>query len=789
MKQILLAAMMIVVPVGHSAASEAKSVPATDQKHADGRSIFQTQCAHCHGAKGQGTEENYPDPLVGDASIGELAGLIADTMPEEDPDQCIGEDAVAVARYIHDAFYSEAAQLRNRPPRLSLQRLTGDQLRQSLSNLYGHLGHIRRDTWKERQTQQGLEARYLTGTGWKDENLKIKRVDPQIDFDFGIEGPRKIDGSDAGIDGTNFHAHWNGGIRIEETGRYEIIVRSTTSFECYFGHDRNKLIDNHVQSEGRNEFRRTLTLTAGRIYPIKIDMIQRKRKGDTPPSSMSLSWVRPGGVEELIPARYLAPGWAPAVLRLSTQMPPDDRTYGFQRGISVDPSWDEAVTSAVLEFADQVSEELWADYRRQHKKDKRSREELLRDFLAELISIAHRASPDRAGADRIVDVAFGANEIEADRIRHAVLLALKSPRFLYPTIDQDRSRSWRAAVNISLAMHDAIPSDKWLITAIEKNEVETQQQRRSLAYQLVDDARTRSKVREMFHHWLNISSSDDLRKDEERFAGFDASVVADLRGSLDVFLESVVWSPESDYRKLMSADWSVTTPLLADFYGDAWRSTDEPLEAPNDADDANGFGRFQRTVRNPTVHVGVLTHPLVMAKFAHHQNTSPIHRGVFLIRHVMGRTLRPPNSAFAPLSPDLHPDLTTRQRVELQTSPASCQICHIKINPLGFALENFDAVGRFRQSENGKPIDATGGYITRSDEQVSFKSARQLGDFVAESRDAQSAFVSRVFQYFVKQPIAAYGPEKLDELTEQFRQSGCNIRKLLVEIAVICSDE
>jgi len=771
--------------MGHPAAGETsvKNESLSDPVHLAGASIFSAQCANCHGAMGEGNEDFYPDPLIGDASIGELTKIIVETMPEEDPDLCVGKDAEAVAAYIHHQFYSEAAQIRNRPPRQMLQRLTGDQLQQSLSNLYAAFASVHRDTWKERKEQHGLEARYYTGKEWKDEHLKIKRTDPVLDFDFGMDGPKKVDGSDSGVDGESFHAHWKGGVRIEQSGRYEIIVRSTTSFECFFGHDKNQLIDNHVQSEGRNEFRRTMMLTGGRIYPIRIDMNQRKRKGETPPSSMSLSWVPPGGVEEILPARHLVPGWVPSTLRLSTRMPPDDSTYGFQRGISVDATWAGAVTESVLEFADQACEELWPDYQNRFKKEKLGREELMRRFLGELIAVAHHGTSDQVDADSIMKVAQATHEDETEQIRYAILRTLKSPRFLYPTIDSDRSASWRAGVRISLALHDALPGDRWLIDKMNDGQLETEEQRRSIANKLVDDARTRSKVREMLYYWLEIRTDDDLRKDEQRFPGFDAAVVSDLRQSLDLFLDQTVWDDPSDPSQLVAADWTLTTPRLAEFYGDAWKPADSGAE---DGQSASGLGdgRFSRSVAAPGTHVGVLTHPLVMAKFAHHQSSSPIHRGVFLIRHVMGRTLRPPNAAFAPLSPDLHPDLTTRQRVELQTSPESCQICHVKINPLGFALEHFDAVGRYRELENSRPIDAAGSYMTRDDREVRFETARQLGDYVASSTDAQSAFVDRVFQYIVKQPIAAYAPERIQQLKEQTR-----LRDLLVEIAVLSCEE
>ena len=172
-----------------------------------------------------------------------------------------------------------------------------------------------------------------------------------------------------------------------------------------------------------------------------------------------------------------------------------------------------------------------------------------------------------------------------------------------------------------------------------------------------------------------------------------------------------------------------------------------------------------RSVNDADVHVGALTHPLLLSHLSYHRTSSPIHRGVFLTRYTLGRVLRPPNAAFTPLNPDLHPNLTTRQRVELQTGEVNCQVCHQKINSLGFALESFDATGRFRETERDQPIDAGGGYVTRAGEQIEFRGARELGDFLASSEDCHRAFVESAFEHFVKQPIAAFGSDVADRLT------------------------
>ena len=164
------------------------------------------------------------------------------------------------------------------------------------------------------------------------------------------------------------------------------------------------------------------------------------------------------------------------------------------------------------------------------------------------------------------------------------------------------------------------------------------------------------------------------------------------------------------------------------------------------------------------------------------ESYAPIHRGVFVARKLLGRTLRPPPEAVTPLSPDLHPNLSTRQRTIEQTSAKECQSCHAMINPLGFSLENFDAVGRSRQREKEKDIDASGSYNTLAGETVNFTGPRELAAFLSASPEAHTAFVDQLFHYTVKQPIRAHGAEAEARITQSFVDNGFNMQKLLVEI-------
>lgn len=743
-----------------------------------GRKIYSSMCADCHGEKGEGVDGAYEAALVGDASLGELTHQITKTMPEGDAEACVGPDAEAVAAFMHYAFYSEAARIRNRPPQITLARLTGNQLRQSLADLYSHF-HGAPGYTEER----GVKGIYFAGSRWKNENKKIERVDPMIDFDFGRESPGE------GIKKEDFYIHWNGSILAEETGDYEIVVRSTVSFTMDFGKLGRTLIDNHVQSGDKTEFREIVRLTAGRAYPFKIDYIQRKRKTEQPPASISLSWVPPHGVEQLIPQRNIIPFTVEPTYSLQTKLPPDDRSYGFERGIAVDRQWDDSTTAAAIEFGIVAADELWPHYDRRNKKIPEENRARLKAFLTEFVETAFRTKLSDETKQLYIDQQVAQCPDDNEAIRRVVLMTLKSPRFLYPQTDATDSLSQKVANRLALTFYDSIPSDRWLLDKIERDQLQNEQQIREAAWRMVNDYRTRGKTREMLHEWLNIGHFGEITKDEARFPGFKPELIADMRTSLDYFLDDIVWSEKSDYRELFTTDWAYTTDHMAQFYGDQWK----PAEATNPEADklprGPGPAEMRKTAGGGEHRLGLLTHPYLMSGLAYTDTTSPIHRGVFLIRYMLGRTLRPPNAAFTPLSPDLHPDLTTRERVSLQTSPESCQVCHSRINGLGFTMERFDAVGRFRETERERQVNAQGTYTTRDGREVTFQNEQELAKFLAESDDAHRAFVSRAFQHFVKQPVAAYGPEKLDELTEKFKNSGYNIRALLVEIAVIAAME
>jgi len=126
-----------------------------------------------------------------------------------------------------------------------------------------------------------------------------------------------------------------------------------------------------------------------------------------------------------------------------------------------------------------------------------------------------------------------------------------------------------------------------------------------------------------------------------------------------------------------------------------------------------------------------------------------------------------------------------REKVAELTRPQACQGCHSVINPLGFSLEHYDAVGRFRMKDGDKTIDASADYTTDDGKIVRLNGARDIAEFAATSEHAQNAFVEQLFHQVVKQPLLAYGPGVQARLRDSFIASGYNIQKLLVDISTL----
>ncbi|GAB5441563.1 MAG: PA14 domain-containing protein [Fuerstiella sp.] len=729
--------------------------PALAEEVSRGEKLFKQHCADCHGVQGEGTPDTYPEKLFGDQPTIDLAEYISDAMPEGEPEVCTGEDAKAVAEWMQRAFYSPEAQARLNPPQRSLSRLTVSQYRNSVADL------VESFLWTAQPGEErGLQARYYKSRNFRDKEKVIERVDPVIDFNFGKGTPdaEKIP------DAEQFSIRWQGSVIIQESGWYEFILKTENGGRLYINDTREPLIDAWVKSGYDKEYRGTRYLLAGRIYPVTVEWFTFKEET----ASIGLWWKRPHGLDEPIPARHLTTQNSPPVLVVESPFPPDDRSDGYIRGIAVSKAWDDATTMAAIETVDRLSDLVGSLAKINGKDDEAARVAKLKQFCQTFAFRAFRRPLDEAQTAMYIDQHFADNDAPT-ATRRSLLAILKSPRFLYREVTGEED-AFTVAERLSFALLDSTPSAT-LLQAAQKGWIKSDKGLRDQAWKMVNSFRGKSQLMEFFRVWLNLERLEEIGKDSELYPDFTPEVLADLRTSLDLTLKEAA-SRDDGFQYLLNHDEFWMNARLAEFY-----------QQPDAVSASENSTEFSKVKFESDKRAGVTSHPFLLSGLAYNRTSSPIHRGVFLSRGILGRALKPPPDSVSPLAPDLEPHLNTRERVIKQTSPALCSNCHKMINSLGFALENFDAVGRYRDTEKDRPIDSSGYYRLRTGETVEFTGAKQLAQFLVESHETRRSVVRQLFHFMVQQPILAYGPNSIDEFAEYFSSHNLNLKELMVEMA------
>ena len=295
----------------------------------------------------------------------------------------------------------------------------------------------------------------------------------------------------------------------------------------------------------------------------------------------------------------------------------------------------------------------------------------------------------RAALVRLYEL--GAAESFNDGVRMVLQAVLTSPFFLHlvelgaPVPDRPgvyELTPWELAARLSYALCERPPDDALReATATGRLDLEAH------AGRLFDAECGRATAWRFFEQWLHLDRLPELNKDPDAFALWSDDVRAGQLAEARRFLDEIV--DDGDLHSLFSADWAWPDPRSAAVWG---------------------LSDVETTTRTavPPSRAGILTHPGVLAVTAHFDSTSPVTRGVFVLERILCGSVPPPPPGFdiAPPIPD--PSLTTRQRWAAHSANPACRGCHEMIDPIGFAFEGFDAIGRHRTEENGLPIDTAG---------------------------------------------------------------------------------
>lgn len=330
-------------------------------------------------------------------------------------------------------------------------------------------------------------------------------------------------------------------------------------------------------------------------------------------------------------------------------------------------------------------------------------ESVARNILASLMKRAYRRAITRSDLQQpMTFFRSGAAEgnFEAG-IESALSSILVNPAFLL-RVERDPGNTkgnlyqisdLELASRLSFFIWSSLPDDELLDLAIANKLRNTgvleKQVRRMLA-----DERASSLVSNFASQWLHLRNLDSVTPDLRLFADFDDNLRRAFRQETEMFIESVLREDRS-VLDLLKSDYTYLNGRLAHHY-----------------DIPGIFGsRFRRVALNPSHRRGgLLRQGSILTVTSYATRTSPVIRGNWVLDNIIGTPPKPPPPDVPALEDNkVDASLPIRERLAEHRKNPACASCHDAMDPVGFALENFDAVGRWRKFENGAKIDSSGG--------------------------------------------------------------------------------
>lgn len=363
------------------------------------------------------------------------------------------------------------------------------------------------------------------------------------------------------------------------------------------------------------------------------------------------------------------------------------------------------------------------------------------EFVEEFGRRAWRRPLTEDDRDRYIGIFAAAAEDQGFRagIRWVIAGLLQSPHFLYRSeLGQEGSdgftlSDWELATELSYLILQNTPDDV-LLDAAQAGELSTPagllDQLERLA--AVDGA---ARTMEQFvGHWLLLDRLPFVARDPQVFPSFTSEVRAAMAGETDQMVRDTL-AQGGGLTELLRSDVTFLTPELAAFY-------DIPLgDGPADAEG------FVRTDVDGTGRGGLLTAGALLTVHALPTGSSPIHRGVLVRERLLCQDLPPPPANVDASPPPVDPDLSTRERYAAHSDVPECASCHSMIDPIGFAFEHFDGVGRWRDTEGPHTIDATGEVVGSPSSDGTFDGVQELQDHLAGAEDVEACYAEQWLRF------------------------------------------
>jgi hypothetical protein len=364
------------------------------------------------------------------------------------------------------------------------------------------------------------------------------------------------------------------------------------------------------------------------------------------------------------------------------------------------------------------------------------------------------------------DIAGGMDPVRA--LRKAYRGVLCSPRFLYFVEPVGRLDDYAIASRLSYLFWNSMP-DEPLMRLAAAGRLRDPQVIRAQVERMLEGNRCERFVRDFASQWLDLVDINFTDPDRKLYRGFDIVVQDAMLTETHRFLMSLIES-DAPARRLIDCDYTFLNSRLARYYGIDGVQGDQVRQVPLDRGDHRG---------------GLLAHGAILKVTADGTNTSPVLRGIWINERLLGNPIPEPPANVPAIEPDIRGATTIREMLEKHRSDAACASCHRKIDPPGFALENFDAAGRWRDRylrvqggrvRAGAAVDAS---YTLADGS-SFDGFESFRKLVADEPSAVArSLVQHLLMYGTGAEITFADREVVDAIVRQTADSDYGVRSLI----------
>ncbi len=374
---------------------------------------------------------------------------------------------------------------------------------------------------------------------------------------------------------------------------------------------------------------------------------------------------------------------------------------------------------------------------------------------------------------RLVETAIQRGDSFQRGLQAALAAMLVSPEFLFrieqnlPTTESPSPQpvsNYELATRLAYFIWSSMP-DEALFEAAAQGGLNDDSAIRGQVARMLADPKSAALVDNFAGQWLNLRKLATVTPDPSRFEAFDESLREAMWQETRRVVTSIVREDRS-LLDLLDADFTFVNERLASHYG---------------IDGIDGV-EFQRVDVDHDRRAGILTHASILTLTSNPTRTSPVKRGKWILENILGTPPPEPPPAVPALedAQAAHPDASLRQQLEAHRQNAACAACHEQMDPLGLAFENYDAVGRWRDADMGKPVDSSG---TLPDG-ASFEGPIEL---IALLRSRHEPFVrtaaEKMLTYALGRGLEFFDRPVVDRIVDAIQQQDYRFSALVVEVA------